>query len=150
VPSLVFILSVLLLVTHLILLSAAALIAYIDRIEELCPLLPVSVPEGIPDDSPATIDGKIFRVVNHVYGVESQDPAPTFTRRMDVLFGRDCRDANGRLHYIRRGPHGMILFVQYLRTIKWTTDGIPFTTAALKLSEVTKEMEVIWCVNNLP
>jgi hypothetical protein len=69
---------------------------------------------------------------------------------MDVLFGNDCRDANGRFHHVRRGPYGMILFAKYLRTIKWATDGIPLTTAALKLSEVAKEMEVLWCVKHLP
>ncbi|KAJ7787568.1 hypothetical protein B0H14DRAFT_2629217 [Mycena olivaceomarginata] len=71
------------------------------------------------------------------------DNSNTFTRRMDILFGTDCRDTKGRFHHVRRGPYGMILFAKYLRTIKWATDGIPLTTAALKLSEVAKEMEVL-------
>ncbi|KAJ7318603.1 hypothetical protein DFH08DRAFT_398527 [Mycena albidolilacea] len=123
--------------------SAAALTAYIDRITELCPHLPASVPEGTLDSSPDTIDGKIYRVVHHVFGVDSKAPADTFTRRMDVLFGTDCGDTEGRFHHVRRGPYGMILFAKYLRTIKWATDGIPLTTAALKLAEVAKEMEVL-------
>ncbi|KAJ7893841.1 hypothetical protein B0H14DRAFT_3427135 [Mycena olivaceomarginata] len=123
--------------------SAAALTTYINRITELCPHLPASAPEGTLDDSPDTIDGKIYRVVHHVFGDDSKAPADTFTRRMDVLFGTDCRDTEGRFHHVRRGPYGMILFAKYLRTIKWATDGIPLTTAALKLSEVAKEMEVL-------
>jgi hypothetical protein len=93
----------------------------------------------------ATEDDKIYHVVNTVFGIDSDAPAPTFTRRMDVLFGRDCRDTNGRLHHIRRGPLGMALFVNYLRGIDWSTAAIPFVTASLKLLEIMKEMETLWC-----
>ncbi|KAJ7840939.1 hypothetical protein B0H14DRAFT_3140375 [Mycena olivaceomarginata] len=44
--------------------SAASLTTYINRITELCPHLPASVPEGTPDSNPGTINGKIYRVVN--------------------------------------------------------------------------------------
>ncbi|KAJ7794391.1 hypothetical protein B0H14DRAFT_3557446 [Mycena olivaceomarginata] len=108
--------------------STAALTAYINRITELCPHLPPSVPEGTPDDSPGTVDGKIYRVVHHTHSLVGW----TYSSVMIVVTLKVASIMSAC------GPYGMILFAKYLRTIKWATDGIPLTTAALKLSEVAK------------
>jgi len=60
---------------------------------------------------------KIWAVMNTE---ESENPHETFNRRFDAMFGEDCRDSNGRLHYLRQGKLGIGLVVSYLSKIDWT------------------------------
>ncbi|KAJ7431868.1 hypothetical protein FB451DRAFT_1197567 [Mycena latifolia] len=118
--------------------AVASITAYIDRIAKLCPRLPDSV-------LTATDEDKIYHDINRVNtSLDSNTPASIFTCRMDILFARDCRDTNTHFLHVRRGRHGMLLVVQCLRSIKWATDGIPFTPASLKVLEIAKEMETLW------
>ncbi|KAJ6574015.1 hypothetical protein B0H10DRAFT_2236803 [Mycena sp. CBHHK59/15] len=106
--------------------SIAAVVDLIDQIEALCPALPKSVPK-------ADREGEIWRVVNKVKGMDTGAAAKssTFIRRMDILFGSTARDADGRMTQIRRGSSGIPLLIQYLRKIKWKSDGIPLAIATL-------------------
>jgi hypothetical protein len=69
----------------------------------------------------------------------------TFNRRLDCLFKEDvkCRDANGRLHLIRRGELGMLMVVRYLRDIRWNAPEMNLEGAKAKLERVVKEMEFL-------
>ncbi|KAJ6617743.1 hypothetical protein B0H10DRAFT_1948076 [Mycena sp. CBHHK59/15] len=127
------------LVDNMLTEAVTSVTSLIDRIEELCPSLPTSVPKGTEED-------KIRHVLNHIKGPDPDDPGSTFNRRMDILFGEDCRDDNGRLHHVRRGPWGMKLVVQYFRSIKWATGCVPFTMASIKLTRIVTEMEHL-CLN---
>ncbi|KAJ7761235.1 hypothetical protein DFH07DRAFT_918427 [Mycena maculata] len=62
---------------------------------------------------------------------------------MDILFGSDCRDEQGHFRYVCRGPHGMDLVVKYLRSIPWVSAGVPFTIAAVKLTTIVTELNVL-------
>ena len=46
----------------------------------------------------------------------------TFNQRFDALFAKDCRDLEGRLHYIRQGKSGMGVVCLYLKKIDWSQD----------------------------
>jgi hypothetical protein len=63
----------------------------IDQIESLCPSLPNSILKGTKDD-------KIPYVLNKIKGPDTKAAAKssTFTCRMDLLFGSDTRDDDGR------------------------------------------------------
>ena len=70
---------------------------------------------------------------------EGEVPYETFNRRFDVLFGEDCRDLHGRLHYVRQGKHGMGLVVSYLSKIDWTD--FPLDLVELKLQRLIAELQ---------
>ncbi|KAJ7659107.1 hypothetical protein DFH06DRAFT_1130673 [Mycena polygramma] len=116
--------------------SIGTVLGLIDQVEVLARALPKSVPK-------APKDGEIWRVLNKVKG---QDTGPgkvlsTFVRRMDLLFGSGARDANGRIK-LQRGSSGILLVVQYLRSINWKTDGIPaLAPATAKLNQLIEELE---------
>ncbi|KAJ6543195.1 hypothetical protein DFH09DRAFT_1391600 [Mycena vulgaris] len=71
-------------------------------------------------------------------------------RRMDVLFGNDCRDDLGHFRYIARGKYGMDLVVQYFRSIGWKSAGISFNIAAVKMTSIGKDSEVLCAVGDSP
>ncbi|KAJ6548392.1 hypothetical protein B0H19DRAFT_188763 [Mycena capillaripes] len=122
--------------------SIAAIISLIDEVEALCPTLPKSVPK-------APRNGEIWRILNKVKGQETTGPGAntsTFVRRMDLLFGANVRDADGRMIYVQRGDLGIPLVLQYFRKINWQSDGIPLAPATLKLTQVLKEMRYL-CAN---
>ncbi|KAF7341071.1 hypothetical protein MSAN_02093200 [Mycena sanguinolenta] len=84
--------------------AAAAIAKLIQNIEDLDALLPTTIAEGTEDD-------EIHRVLTTIQGLDPDSPSSTFTRRFDILFKEDaqCRDADGRLHLIRRGELGMLM-----------------------------------------
>ncbi|KAJ7271308.1 hypothetical protein B0H12DRAFT_1228963 [Mycena haematopus] len=118
--------------------SAGAIAKLIQNIEDLDAALPAAVAEGTEDD-------EIHRVLTTVQGLDPDAPSSTFTRRFDILFKEDaqCRDADGRLHLIRRGKLGMLLVVRYLREVKWSAVDMNLEGAVLKLERIVKEMEIL-------
>ncbi|KAJ7820837.1 hypothetical protein B0H14DRAFT_3472018 [Mycena olivaceomarginata] len=67
-------------------------------------------------------------------------PSP-FNRGMDVLFGEDCRNADGRLHHVRRGASGMTLIVKYLEQVEWSAMACDIAT--IKLDRIIAELEFL-------
>ncbi|KAJ7859523.1 NADH:flavin oxidoreductase/NADH oxidase [Mycena olivaceomarginata] len=77
--------------------------------------LAAQLPETIPLASDAD---DIVRVITTVQGIDDS-VCGTFNRRFDILFGEDCRDADGRLKNVRRGDAGMPCVIDYLESIHW-------------------------------
>jgi hypothetical protein len=110
-------------------------------VKEICTLsgsLSDSVPVGSKDD-------KIWSVMN---SEERETAHETFNRRFDALFAEDCRDSEGRLHYIRQGKLGMGLVVAYLSKVNWA-EGFPFDLVELKLQRLVAELKLVQCVLHL-
>ncbi|KAJ7801361.1 hypothetical protein B0H14DRAFT_3489686 [Mycena olivaceomarginata] len=93
--------------------SPGVIAKIIQSIEDLAAVLPTSIAEGTETD-------KIYHVITNIQGPDG-DAWSTFNRRFDILFKEDAqyRDADGRLHMIRRGELGMTIVARYLRDIKW-------------------------------
>lgn len=56
-----------------------------------------------------------------------------------MLFGEDCRDSDGRLHFIRQGKNGIGLVCAYLNTLDWTAD-VPLDLVEIKLQRLSTEL----------
>ena len=97
--------------------------ALITELTRLSGLLPNQVPLAKPGN-------KIPHVLSTVAG---ENEFHTFNRRMDVLFGLDCRDPGGRFRYIRRGPHGMAKMRQCLQRINLSDESIALDLMKLRL-----------------
>ncbi|KAJ7727789.1 hypothetical protein B0H14DRAFT_3618729 [Mycena olivaceomarginata] len=123
----------------------AAITVLIDQIESLCSSLPKSIPKGTQDD-------RISYVLNKIKGPDTGALAKssTFVLRMDLLFGSDVRNDDGRFIHIRRGPWSVPLLIQYFRKINWISDRISLATATLKLTQILEEMRILWLVNSVP
>lgn len=80
----------------------------VKNVAALSNSLPRSVPNGTTKD-------KIWAVMHTQDG---ETMFETFNKRLDALFGEDCRDSNGRLYHIRQGKNGMGLICAYLNQIK--------------------------------
>jgi len=93
-----------------------------------------SLSDAVPK---ASKDDKIWSVMNCK---EGDTPHETFNRRFDALFGEDCRDSSGSLHYVRQGKLGMGLVISYLSKINWTKD-FPLDLMALKLQRLIDELK---------
>jgi hypothetical protein len=102
----------------------------VKEISVLSNSLSDAVPKGSKDD-------KIWAVMNTK---EGDTPHETFNRRFDALFGEDCRDSGGCLHYVRQGKLGMSLITSYLSKISWTT-GFPLDLVELKLQRLVTELK---------
>jgi len=96
-----------------------------------------AVPKGSKDD-------KIWSVMN---AEECDTPHETFNQRFDALFAEDCRDSDGRLHYVCQGKLGMGLVVPYLSKMNWT--GFPLDLVELKLRRLITELKHLQYVSNL-
>ncbi|KAK6984713.1 hypothetical protein R3P38DRAFT_3231389 [Favolaschia claudopus] len=112
--------------------SVSLITDLINKMDALTQQLPKSMYKATDQD-------KIYHVGNKVHGMDKNSASSTFIRRMDILFGHDCRDDDGHFQYISRGEHGMSLVVQYLRSIDWKSAGIPFTVAAVKTCWVCEQ-----------
>jgi hypothetical protein len=77
-----------------------------------------------------------------MHTAESDTPHETFNRRFDAIFAEDCRNSDGRLHYVRQGKLGMGLVVTYLSKINWTT-GFPLDLVELKLQRLVTELKIL-------
>ena len=89
-----------------------------------------AVPKGSKDD-------KIWSVMNME---EGDDPHETFNRQFDALFGEDCHDSGGHLHYVHQGKLGMGLIISYLSKINWTKD-FPLDIVEIKLQCLVDELK---------
>jgi hypothetical protein len=108
--------------------TSATIKRLVKDVTTLSNTLAESVPIGSKDD-------KIWCVMNS----EERDTAhETFNRRFDALFAEDCRDSDGRLHYVRQGKHGMGLVASYLLSIDWS--GFPLDIVELKLQRLVREL----------
>jgi hypothetical protein len=85
----------------------------------------------------------IVTVYNAVVG-KSPDPHdwPTFNRFMDILFGDDVRNSEGRLQNVKRGPHGMDLVVDYITNCA-RAGTLPYDIAILKINRLIEELEIL-------
>lgn len=104
--------------------------ALLENLPSLCNGLPSSVPLATKDDD-------IYRIITDVNG---EDTWQTFNRRFDLLFAEDCRDVNGRLDKIRRGPLGMNNVCKYLKSIDLKTPGLFHDLMVKKLERVVQEV----------
>ena len=92
----------------------APLAAYKDFFMKVTNLtaLAKSIPETMPL---ATKDDEIYHIFEKFPLPEQMsEDWEIFNRRMDILFGENVRDGNGRLSNLRRGPYGMDLVIEYL------------------------------------
>jgi hypothetical protein len=119
--------------------SVATIRLLIKDIGSLSNSLLDSVPKGSKDD-------KIWSVMN---SEERDTPHETFNRRFDAMFAEDCRNSDGRLHYVRQGKLGMGLVVSYLSKINWTT-GFPLDLVELKLQRLIAELKILQYVPVFP
>jgi len=101
----------------------------VKNITTLSAKLPKIVPNGSEDD-------KIWAVMNRK---EWETAFETFNERFDALFGEDCRDSDGRLHYVRKGKLGMALIGSYLSKIEWS--GFPLDLVEIKLIRLITELK---------
>ncbi|KAJ7910076.1 hypothetical protein B0H13DRAFT_2329749 [Mycena leptocephala] len=107
-----------------------------DKIEALARRVPNSIHTGTDQD-------KIYHVINNVSGFDKNSTSSTFTRRMDILFGHDSRDDQGHFRQVLCGPHGMDLVVKYFHSIDRKSGEIPFTIAAVKMTAVVNDLELL-------
>lgn len=66
----------------------------------------------------------------------------TFNRRFDLVFGEDCRNEEGRLLHLRRGPLGLDLVLKYLESAHMA-EGMLFDLMAVKLERLINELKYI-------
>ncbi|KAK1227395.1 hypothetical protein PQX77_009610 [Marasmius sp. AFHP31] len=78
--------------------------------------------------------------------LESNDPSEGWeivNRRMDILFGQQERDANGKLKNIMRGKFGMDLVLEYLeRAAK--SGCIIWDAIQPRLARIASDMQDYW------
>jgi hypothetical protein len=117
--------------------SVATIRLLVKEISTLSTSFLDSVPKGSKDD-------KIWSVMNTD---ELDTPHETFNRRFDAMFGEDCRNSDGHLHYVRQGKLGMGLVVPYLSKINWTT-GFPLDLVELKLQHLVTELKSLQYVSD--
>ncbi|KAJ7107579.1 hypothetical protein C8R44DRAFT_744751 [Mycena epipterygia] len=118
---------------HQNVLATTPILGLIKKTRKLSALLPEIVREATDADD-------VYRVITKVHGIDDTI-AGTFNRRFDILFGEDCRDADGRLKNIARGDFGMNCVIEYLESIHWESAGIPLDLAGNKLTRVVVELE---------
>ena len=91
----------------------------------------------------ATKYDKIYKVMHTTKG---KTPHKTFNCRFDALFGEDCCNSSGHLHYIHKGKHGMDLVCKYLSEIDWS-NGFPLDLVEIKLKWLSEELKILLCVS---
>ena len=111
-----------------------------NLVTDICTLangLPTSVPNGSKED-------KIWAVM---HSDNSETPHETFNKRFNAMFGEDCHDLHGRLHYVCHGKLGIGLVCSYLTKLDWTD--FPLDLAEIKLRCLLVELKQLQCVSNL-
>ncbi|KAF8181016.1 hypothetical protein K438DRAFT_1768188 [Mycena galopus ATCC 62051] len=83
------------------------------------------------------------RIITSLAGLDEDIVAAAFTRRFDVLFGNDCRGADGLFTNIRRGDRGMTAVVVYLQSIHWASAQIPLDLAVKRLTALDTDLRII-------
>jgi hypothetical protein len=89
----------------------------------------ISLTRTLPTSAPLATDAdKIFAVMNSPKGESTWH---TFNKHFDALFGEDCHDSTGQLHYIHRGRLGMDKVCNYLSTLN--VGSVPLDLATIEL-----------------
>lgn len=109
----------------------------VKNIATLSNALPASVKKGSVKDKICTV----------MHGDQHDTPFETFNIRFDALFAEDCRDSNGRLHYIRQGKSGMGIVNSYLKKIDWS-NGFPLDLVEKKLLRLSNELSYLVYVSH--
>ncbi|KAH9981927.1 hypothetical protein BJV77DRAFT_1073197 [Russula vinacea] len=104
----------------------------VKNVAALSNSLPRSVPNGTTKD-------KIWAIMHTQDG---ETMFETFNKRLDALFGEDCRDSDGHLYHIHQGKNGMGLICTYLNQIKWTLD-IPLDLVKIKLPQLSFQQKAV-------
>jgi hypothetical protein len=116
--------------------SQIAVEGQIQCLSSLVSLLPSSVPLATKND-------EIFRIFTKIpIPDDPEDQWPVFNRRMDILFGEDVRNTNGRLANVVRGPLGMDLVMDYLSKAV-TARYLLWEPVQLKLERLINELQWI-------
>jgi hypothetical protein len=102
--------------------AAALIVAIKDLSLKLLETVPV-----------AQKDGEIYRIITQVDG---EGPWQTFNRRLDILFGEDCRDEQGNLKNIERGKYGLGAVCKYLNTVDVNASWFLAAPAVAKLQQI--------------
>src|SRR6266567_7333951 len=108
-------------------------------VSDICTLangLPTSVLNGSKED-------KIWAVMNLDDGDMQHE---TFNKRFNAMFGEDCHDLYGHLHYVHRGKLGIGLVCLYLTKMDWTD--FPLDLTEIKLQCLLVELNQLQCVSN--
>lgn len=113
-----------------------------DQVTQLKSLT-LKLPQSVKQ---APKDGCIVTAFTSISGPKEDDEHwPVFNRRMDVLFGEDQRDKDGRLLHFERGPHGMDMVVSYIEeAVK--AGHLLWEAATPKLERLITESEYFMCV----
>lgn len=101
----------------------------IQRILELVPTLPDTVPEASKED-----------VIYTAMKKTGESAFATFNRRMDAIIGEDTRNEEGRLQYIRRGRLGLKAVCTYLERVL-DLPGLQYDLMDIKLERLVQELE---------
>ncbi len=119
-------------------LSASDVARTVDEINQLVPRLPKNIPMG--EES-----GKLYQTMLTVRG---ENEWATFNRRFDILFGEDCRDANGRLLNVSWGAYGLDIICKYLHWLlalaaSESNDmvSLPWDAMQIKLERLRDELQ---------
>lgn len=124
---------------------SAAFKQFEKRIGMLATLI-AKIPASIPVVKQTDHINEIFQKIP-IPDLNHADPDITvtsvFNRRMDILFGKDVCDTNGRLINILRGKYGMDLVVAYFSSSLATRD-LTLGITMVKLDRLIKELEIIW------
>ena len=116
--------------------TASDVTRIIDEIGRLLLQLPDTIPLGQPA-------GKLYQTMMNVHG---EDTWHTFNRRFDILFGEDCRDAEGGLLNISRGQYGLEAVYTYLRSMlglavsEGSGSTVPWDAMQIKVERLQNEL----------
>ncbi|KAI1782567.1 hypothetical protein LXA43DRAFT_1142421 [Ganoderma leucocontextum] len=110
-----------------------AVVKIVGEIERLSNVLPKTVPIGKKTD-------KLYQTLTGTISGEST--WATFNRRMDILYGEDCRDGEGRLQNVRRGAYRIGVLCTFLTEfVVLSEDGaLPYDLVKIKLDRLLKEL----------
>lgn len=120
---------------------AASQSSILQKIGEIS-LLAAHLPSAIQE---ATRLDKICTVPRTVQGATTWE---TLNRVLDILFGDDVRNEDGRLKNVRRGRLGLSAFCSYLqRTVQEGKGLQPFWLLLdIKIERLLVEMKTVWSV----
>ena len=63
----------------------------------------------------------------------------TFNKQFNVLFGKDCHDSDGHLHFICQEKNRMGLVCAYFNKLNWTAN-VPLDLVEIKLQCLSTEL----------
>ncbi|KAJ6611142.1 hypothetical protein B0H10DRAFT_2224365 [Mycena sp. CBHHK59/15] len=127
---------------HQHVLAIKPILNLIKKIKKLLAHLPETIPEALDTND-------IVCVITTVHGIDDSVRG-SFNHCFDILFGEDCRDADGQLKNIRCRDAGMAFVINYLKSIHWESANIPLDLAGIKLKCIADELEHLCAENPAP